>query len=60
MITLGAVQLGLAVSRRLAKDEGRTDLIKTLVKAVGDDGKISPIEWATIGKLLGVFDIKSK
>jgi len=26
--------------------------------AVGDDGKLTPVEWAKIGKRLGVFDVK--
>jgi len=32
-------------------------MLETLIKAVGDDGKVTPVEWAVIGKQLGVFDI---
>jgi len=53
---LGLFRLALAVSRRLNKAEDREMLVKTLTLAISDDGKISPIEWATIGKRLGVFD----
>lgn len=53
----GAFRLAMAVSRRLKKAEDREALVKTLTLAISDDGKISPIEWATIGKRLGVFDV---
>ena len=58
MISLGAVKLGLAIYSRLSKSEDREEIFKTLVKAVGDDGKVTVIEWSTIGKRLGVFDSK--
>ena len=48
----------MAVAKRLNKAEDRDKMIETLTLAISDDGKISPIEWATIGKRLGVFDIK--
>ena len=54
----GVFRLAMAVSRRLKKAEDRETLVKTLTLAISDDGKISPIEWATIGKRLGVFDVK--
>ena len=53
----GAFRLAMGVSRRLKKAEDREALVKTLTLAISDDGKISPIEWATIGKRLGVFDV---
>jgi|TARA_Y100000310_G_scaffold190627_1_gene190635 hypothetical protein len=53
----GALRLGLAIAKRLSKAEDRDALIETLTKAVGDDGKVSPIEWSGIGKKLGVFDV---
>jgi len=53
----GAIRLGLAITKRLKQAEDRDVLLTTITKAVGDDGKISPIEWATIGKKLGVFDV---
>jgi len=53
----GAIRLGLAIAKRLNQVEERDVLLKTITHAVGDDGKISPIEWATIGKKLGVFDV---
>ena len=54
---LDVFRLAMAVSRRLKKAEDREALVKTLILAISDDGKISPIEWATIGKRLGVFDV---
>jgi len=30
--------------------------ISSPIKAVGDDGKVTPIEWSMLGKRLGVFD----
>ena len=56
MVILGAIRLGLAIANRLKESEDRTSLLETLTLAVGTDGKVSPIEWATIGKRLGVFD----
>ena len=53
----GALRLGLAIAKRLSKAEDRDALIETLTKAVGDDGKVSPIEWSGIGRKLGVFDV---
>ena len=55
---LGVLGLALTIAKRLSKVEGRDKMIETLTLAISDDGKISPIEWATIGKRLGVFDIK--
>jgi len=53
----GALRLGLAIAKRLSKTDDRDELIAMITKAVGDDGKISPIEWSGIGKKLGVFDV---
>jgi hypothetical protein len=58
MLILGAVRLGFAMASRLKGMEDRLSLLETLTLAVGDDGKVTPIEWATIGKRLGVFDVK--
>ena len=57
MIILGAIRLGLAIAMRLKGKEDRMVLLETLTVAVGDDGKLTPVEWAKIGKRLGVFDI---
>ena len=56
MIVLGAIKLGLAIATRLKTMENRATLLETLTSAVGDDGKVTPVEWARIGKRLGVFD----
>ena len=53
----GILRLAMAVSERLNKAEDREALVSTLAKAISDDGKVTPIEWATIGKRLGVFDV---
>jgi len=58
MVILGAIRLGLAIAYRLKGMEDRLSLLETLTLAVSDDGKIGAIEWATIGKRLGVFDAK--
>ena len=58
MISLGAIKLGLAIYTRVKNAEDREEVFKTLAKAVGDDGKVTVIEWSTIGKRLGVFDTK--
>ena len=58
MVILGAIRLGLAIANRLKDMEDRISLLGTLTLAVGDDGKVTPIEWATIGKRLGVYDVK--
>ena len=50
-----AIKLGKAIRKRLKDAENRTELINSLVDAMGD-GKIKPTEWAMIGKQLGVFD----
>ena len=55
--SVGAEGLGLAIGKRLDGSEDKDELIAKLTKAVGDYGKISPIEWSTIGKRLGVFDV---
>tara|TARA_B100001750_G_scaffold246071_2_gene267341 strand:- start:3565 stop:3762 length:198 start_codon:yes stop_codon:yes gene_type:complete len=54
---VGAEGLGLAIEKRLDGSNDKDELIAKLTKAVGDHGKISPIEWSTIGKRLGVFDV---
>jgi hypothetical protein len=54
----GALRLAMAVAKRLNKAEDRDKMIETLTLAISDDGKIGAIEWATIGKRLGVFDVK--
>lgn len=54
----GALRLAMAVVKRLNSVEDRDKLIETLAVAISDDGKISPIEWVTIGKRLGAFDVK--
>ena len=58
MMYLSVLGLAFAIAKRLSKVENRDEMIKTLSLAISDDGKISPIEWATIGKQLGVFDVK--
>ena len=58
MVILGAIRLGLAIANRLKNVDDRLELIETLVQAVGEDGRVSPIEWSVIGKRLGVFDAK--
>ena len=58
MVILGAIRLGLAIAKRLKNADDRVELIQTLTDAVGDDGKVNPIEWSGIGKKLGVFDVK--
>ena len=50
-----AIRLGRAILKRLKNAENRTELVNSLVDAMGD-GKIKPTEWAQIGKQLGVFD----
>ena len=54
---LDVFRLAMAVSRRLKKAEDREALVKTLTLAISDDGKVKPVEWAKIGKRLGVFDV---
>jgi len=58
MSYFGILRLAMAVAKRLHKAEDRDKVIETLTLAISDDGKISPIEWATIGKRIGVFDVK--
>ena len=58
MVILGAIRLGLAIASRLKDMDDRVSLLETLTIAVGDDGKVTPIEGATIGNRLGVFDVK--
>ena len=50
-----AIKLGNAILKRLKNAENRSELVDSLVNAMGD-GKIKPTEWAVIGKQLGVFD----
>tara|TARA_R110002020_G_scaffold75427_1_gene192015 strand:- start:787 stop:969 length:183 start_codon:yes stop_codon:yes gene_type:complete len=50
-----AIKLGNAILKRLKNAENRSELVDSLVNAMGD-GKIKPTEWALIGKQLGVFD----
>jgi len=50
-----AIKLGNAILKRLKNAENRSELVDSLVNAMGD-GKIKPTEWAQIGKQLGVFD----
>lgn len=57
---LDAVRLGLAISKRLAQDGNKKECMQTILKAIGDDSKLSVIQWATIGKRLGVFDSNAK
>ena len=57
MVILGAIRLGLAIAMRLKDREDRMSMLRTLTVAIGDDGKLTPVEWAKIGKRLGVFDI---
>lgn len=56
MVVFGAIRLGLAIAMRLKNREDRVVMLETLIQAVGDDGKVTPVEWATLGKRLGVFD----
>jgi len=58
MVIIGAIRLGLAIANRLKNADDRVELIQLLTAAVGEDGKINPIEWSSIGKRLGVFDVK--
>ena len=58
MSYFGVLRLAMAVAKRLNKAEDRDKVIKTLTLAISDDGKISPIEWVTIGKRIGAFDVK--
>tara|TARA_Y100000310_G_scaffold251026_1_gene257417 strand:+ start:245 stop:421 length:177 start_codon:yes stop_codon:yes gene_type:complete len=58
MSYFGTLRLAMAVAKRLNKAEDRDKLIATLTLAISDDGKISPIEWVSIGKRLGAFDVK--
>ena len=58
MGTLGVLRLSLAMANRLKTVEDRDAMIKLFVSALSDDDKVSPIEWATMGKRLGVFEIK--
>jgi len=58
MVILGSIRLGLAIANRLKDWEDRVAMLETLTVAVGDDGKLTPVEWAKIGKRLGVFDVK--
>ena len=58
MVILGAIRLGLAIANRLKESEDRLLLLEALTVAVGDDEKVTPVEWAKIGKRLGVFDAK--
>jgi hypothetical protein len=58
MMYFGILRLAMAVAKRLNKAEDRDKMIETLPLAISDDGKIGAIEWATIGKRLGVFDVK--
>ena len=55
---IGVLRLAMAVAKRLNKAEDRDEVISTLTLAISDDGKISPIEWVTIGKRIGVFDVR--
>ena len=57
MMYFGVLRLAMAVSKRLKTADDRKALVNTLAKAISDDGKVTPIEWATIGKRLGVFDV---
>jgi len=57
MVILGSIRLGLAIAMRLKNREDRMSMLRTLTIAIGDDGKLTPVEWAKIGKRLGVFDI---
>ena len=50
--------MGLAIAKRLKGDKDEEEMIEKLTKAVGDYGKVSPIEWSMIGKRLGVFDAR--
>ena len=50
-----AIKLGNAILKRLKNAENRSELVDSLVNAMGD-GKIKPTEWAQIGKQLCVFD----
>ena len=54
---LAAIKLGKAILKRLKDAENRDELINTIIASMGD-GKLKPTEWATIGKQLGVFDVK--
>ena len=53
----GGEGLGLAIEDLLKGSKDKDELLAKLTKAVGDHAKVSPIEWSTIGKRLGVFDV---
>ena len=57
MMYLKVLGLAFVIAKRLSKAEDRNALIKTLTLAISDDGKLKPVEWAKIGKRLGVFDV---
>ena len=56
------VKLGLAIHNKISSTERNfgtecnKEIIQPIRKAIRDDSKVSVIEWATIGKRLGVFD----
>ena len=58
MLILGAIRLGLAIVNRLKNHKDRVALVEQLISAVGEDGKVTPVEWSLIGKTLGVFDTR--
>ena len=59
-----AMKLGMAIYKRLSYSErkfgtdGKKEVLQKLRKAIGDDSKVSILEWSTIGKYLGVFETK--
>ena len=58
MVILGAIRLGLAIANRLKYWEDRMETLETLTVVIGDDVKLTPVEWAKMGQRLGVFDAK--
>lgn len=66
-----AMKLAMAIQKRLnymdkyelghgKKVMNKKELIRKVRKAIGEDSKVSVIEWANIGKSLGVFNTKRK
>tara|TARA_R100000656_G_scaffold12918_1_gene13262 strand:- start:767 stop:1129 length:363 start_codon:yes stop_codon:yes gene_type:complete len=45
-----------AMSKRLDGTGDREDILKLVTFALSDNGKVGAVEWASIGKRLGVFD----
>ena len=49
-----------AMSERLDGAGDREDILKLITLALSDNGKVGAVEWASIGKRLGVFDANQR